>query len=117
MRSHYIGQPIEVEFDTPPRFSKRPHRPDRLIWDGQTHTVVESLEEHVDFGRRGRMASNMQPEHAARAAEHGSWGVGRYFFTVRTSGNRIFEIVYDRAPRDVDDRSGSWFLRLEWLPE
>jgi hypothetical protein len=61
------------------------------------------------------MADNMQPAHAAHAQLRGSWGVGRYAFTVRTAGGRVFEIYYDRAPRDADDRTGNWFLRTEMV--
>jgi hypothetical protein len=85
MDTRFIGEPIAVEFDRQPLFSKRPHCPDRFIWNGETFSVTAVLEQWVDFGRRGRMAQNMQPEHAARAAEKGSWGVGRYFFRVTTS--------------------------------
>ena len=79
MDSSYIGEIITVEFDRPPLFSKRPHCPDRFIWRGEVHAIVEVLSQRVDFGRRGDMARNMQPEHAARAAQRGSRGVGRYF--------------------------------------
>jgi hypothetical protein len=113
MDTRFIGEPITVEFDRQPLFSKRPHCPDRFIWNGETFSVTAVLEQWVDFGRRGRMAQNMQPEHAARAAEKGSWGVGRYFFRVQTSGGRAFEIYYDRAPRGSDHGEGQWFVRLE----
>lgn len=111
--TRYIGEIITVEFDRPPLFSKRPHCPDRFIWRGEAHAVVEVLSQRVDFGRRGRMSMNMQPEHAARAAIHGSWGVGRYYFTVRTAAGRAFELYYDRAPKGSDRPEGSWFLRYE----
>jgi len=111
--THYIGELITVEFDRPPLFSKRPHCPDRFLWRGETHVIVAVLGQRVDFGRRGRMAQNMQPEHAARAAQHGSWGVGRYFFTVRTATGRVFELYYDRAPKGSDRPEGEWFLRYE----
>lgn len=111
--SRYIGQEIIVEFEQEPLWSKKPHCPDRIHWNGQTLPVVELLGEWRDYGRRGRMASNMQPEHAARAAEQGSWGVGRYFFQVRIKDGRMFELYYDRAPKNIDDRQGSWFLRRE----
>jgi hypothetical protein len=32
---------------------------------------------------------------------------------VRTSGGRIFDLYYDRAPKDVDQRKGGWFLDKE----
>ncbi len=111
--THYIGEIVTVEFDRRPLFSKRPHCPDRFLWRGETHAIVEVMAQRVDFGRRGRMAQNMQPEHAARAAERGSWGVGRYFFTVRTAGGRVFELYYDRAPKGSDHPEGEWFLRYE----
>ena len=111
--THYIGETITVEFDRPPLFSKRPHCPDRFLWRGETFAVAEVLSQRVDFGRRGRMSLNMQPEHAARASLHGSWGVGRYFFTVRTTTGRAFQFYYDRAPQGSDHPEGEWFLRYE----
>lgn len=114
-QSRYIGEPITVEFDMPPLFSKRPHCPDRFIWAGKTFHVVEVMGQNTDFSRRGRMADNMQPAHAERAQQTGSWGVGRYVFTVGTTEGRVFEIYYDRAPKSADDRAGHWFLRVEYL--
>jgi hypothetical protein len=113
--SRFIGEAITVAFEKAPLLSKKPHCPDRFTWNEETFPVVELLGEWRDFSRRGRMASNMQPEHAARAAEKGSWGVGRYFFRVRVEGGRVFELYYDRAPKNADDRQGSWFLRRELL--
>ena len=109
----YIGDPITVEFDRTPLFSKRPHCPDRFVWRGETFAVEEVLGQNTSFTRRGRMSQNMQPEHAARAAQHGSWGVGRYSFRVRVAGRRVFDIYYDRAPKDIDHPEGQWFLRAE----
>lgn len=111
--THYIGEIISVEFDRPPLFSKRPHCPDRFIWAGESFEIVELLGQRVDFGRRGRMSMNMQPAHAARAVQRGSWGVGRYYFTVLTAGGRRFEFYYDRAPMGSDHPEGAWFLRYE----
>ena len=111
--SRYIGQEISVEFNEAPLLSKKPPCPDRFLWNGDAFEIVELLGEWRDYGRRGRMASNMQPEHAARAAEHGSWGVGRTFFQVKVENGQMFELYYDRAPKDADDRHGSWFLRRE----
>lgn len=113
--ARFIGELIAVEFDTPPLFSKRPHCPDRFVWRDETFVIVEVLGQDTDFGRRGRMADNMQPAHAAHAQETGSWGVGRYVFRVREAGGRRFEIYYDRAPKSAGDRLGHWFLRLELL--
>lgn len=112
-QTRYIGEPITVEFDKEPLFSKRPHCPDRFIWAGETFHVVEVLGQNTDFDRRGRMADNMQPAYDTRARLVGSWGVGRYTFTVATQEGRTFELYYDRAPKNADDRTGNWFLRVE----
>jgi hypothetical protein len=59
------------------------------------------------------MAQNMTAAHLAVASSRGSWGVGRFTFCVRTEDDRIFELYYDRAPKSVDDRKGSWMLYRE----
>lgn len=56
------------------------------------------------------MSRNMRPAHAARASRDGSWGVGRFYFRVTVHTGQMFEIYYDRAPEDVDNRKGGWFL-------
>jgi len=110
---HFIGKQIEVGFDKPPLAEKKPDPPDRFIWEEKTIQVTETLAVWQDFDRRGRMAFNMRPANAAKAKRRGSWGVGRFYFRVRTSGGQIFDIYYDRAPKDIDDRKGSWFLFRE----
>lgn len=116
----FIGEPIEVAFDQPPMLEKAPPCPNRFVWRGVAYRVIALLQEWHDFTRRGRMARNMQPQHAQRAALRGSWGVGRYYFRVRAvnpetaeSGGQIFELYYDRAPQDSDRRKGSWMLVSE----
>lgn len=116
MKARFIGEPITVEFDKPPQFSKKPDCPARIVWRGEMLVVEEKLEEWQDFRRRGRMAQNMRPERLAIAERRGSWGVGRTYFRVRVVGGRLFEFYYDRAPKDVDNRGGSWFLTQELLP-
>lgn len=71
----------------------------------------------MDFSRHGRMARNMSTEHAAVAERRGSWGVGRYHFHVKITDGRLFHIYYDRAPRDVENRMGEWFLVAEMAEE
>jgi len=110
---HFIGQLVKVEFDKEPTLSKKPGPPDRFLWDGQTFQVIELLSQWHDFGRRGRMARNMRPENAAKARRRGSWGVGRFYFRVKTKGGRIFDLYYDRAPKNAADRLGAWFLDRE----
>lgn len=112
----FIDERIEVQFNQPPVLEKSPPCPDVFTWRGQAYAVAELLNEWRDYGRRGRMAGNMQPEHAMRAAERGSWGVGRFFYRVRTADGLIFDLYYDRAPKGARDRKGAWFLFREMEP-
>ncbi len=111
---HFYDEPIEPLFDSPPALEKTPPCPDGFTWRDETFRVKELLEEWRNFKRRGRMAQNMRPEHAARASTRGSWGVGRFHFRVRVEGGRVFELYYDRAPKDAGDRKGKWFVYSEW---
>lgn len=115
--SHFISEAITVEFDIPPVIEKTPFCPDRFVWRDETYAVADVLSEWQDFRRRGRMASNMRPENLAKAARRGSWGVGRFYFRVRTGSGRVFDIYYDRAPASSDDGGGSWVLYCEWDSE
>jgi hypothetical protein len=119
----FIGEPVQVEFDQPPRFEKRPDCPQRFVWQGETLEIAATLSEWHDYERRGRMAVNMRPSHIATASGRGSWGVGRFYFRVRLESaridadsidpGRIFDLYYDRAPKNADDRKGGWFLLRE----
>lgn len=115
MDARFLSEPIDVEFDEPPLLEKKPGCPDRFLWDGETYHVVELLAEWHDYRRRGRMAKNMRPERLARAARQGSWGVGRDYYRVRTKRGRVFELYFDRSPKDVDRRMGTWVLYRELL--
>ncbi|RIK31377.1 MAG: hypothetical protein DCC56_04105 [Anaerolineae bacterium] len=127
---HFLDQPIEPVFDSPPALEKSPDCPNGFVWDGATYRVIEMLSAWTDFKRRGRMARNMQPEHAAVASNRGSLNVGRYYFRVRVmlssssthvrpavelldEHEQIFDIYYDRAMKNVDDRKGQWFVYRE----
>ena len=118
---HFYDQPIEIIFDTPPALEKSPDPPNGFIWDDKTYRVVEMLSSWSDFKRRGKMARNMRPAHAATASTRGSLNVGRFYFRVRaalsgssTAGQtQVFDIYYDRAMKNVDDRKGQWFLYRE----
>jgi Domain of unknown function (DUF6504) len=110
---HFIGEEVEVHFDHPPVRRKTPNCPDSFTWREQTYRIIEKLSEWSDFSRRGKMARNMQPAHAAVAASCGSLGVGRFFFRVRANSGQVFDIYYDREIRDVDDRLGHWFVYRE----
>jgi hypothetical protein len=109
----FIGEPITVEFDEPPLLQKKPGCPAAFLWDGERYPIVEKLAEWHDYRRRGRMARNMSPAHAAIASQRGSWGVGRDYYRVRTASSRVFDMYYDRAPQDAGDRMGRWFLFRE----
>lgn len=131
---HFLDQPIEPIFDSPPALEKSPECPNGFIWEGKTYRVTEMLSAWTDFKRRGKMARNMQPEHAAVASNRGSLNVGRFYFRVRvavvgsavelpnnqlssssTAGQseQIFDIYYDRAMKNVDDRKGQWVVYRE----
>ncbi|MCC7187924.1 MAG: hypothetical protein IT312_04210 [Anaerolineales bacterium] len=128
---HFLDQPIEPIFDTPPTLEKSPTCPNGFVWEGTTYRVIEMLSAWTDFKRRGKMARNMQPEHAAVASTRGSLNVGRFYFRVRVHAHRvrpavelldeqdeqpheqIFDIYYDRAMKNVDDRKGQWLVYRE----
>lgn len=106
-------EPIDVNFVESPLLEKKPGCPQKFTWRGTTFDIVEILSEWHEYKRRGRMARNMTPGHAAFAERRGSWGVGQDYYRVRTSDGRIFDIYYDRAPKDVNHRKGGWFLYRE----
>lgn len=110
---HFLDHPIEVLFDTPPVREKTPDCPNGFIWNDKTYRVLEMLSAWSDFKRRGKMARNMRPEHATVAASRGSLNVGRFYFRVRVDTNQIFDIYYDRAMKNVDERKGQWLIYRE----
>jgi hypothetical protein len=110
---HFIDEAIMVDFDQPPAMEKTPPCPDGFHWQGRAYRVAEMLAEWSDFTRRGKMARNMRPTHAEVASTRGSWGVGRFFFRVRTDTGQLFDLYYDRAPKDANRRKGEWFLYQE----
>lgn len=109
----FISEPVEAVFEQPPALEKKPGCPDGFTWRGEVYQVVELLAEWQDYQRRGRMARNMRPTHASIAESHGSWGVGQFYYRIRTSQDRFFDLYYDRSPKDVDRRKGSWFIYQE----
>jgi hypothetical protein len=117
---HFISEPITIHFEKPPLHTKKPHCPDRFNWRGEDWIITACLAEWVDYTRRGRMAKNMQPQHAQAASQRGSWGVGRIYFDVqskqessRNQASRLFRLYFDRAPTDASDRTGHWVLLAE----
>ncbi len=114
---HFYDQPIEPIFDVPPAREKTPDCPDGFVWEEKTYRVLEMLSSWSDFARRGKMARNMRPAHAAVAAGRGSLNVGRFYFRVRTDTDQVFDIYYDRAMKNIDDRKGQWFIYREMREE
>jgi hypothetical protein len=110
---HFISAEIDVQFDEAPLLEKKPGCPDRFIWNEKTYQIVDVLNVWHDYGRRGRMARNMRPTHAATAKQRGSWGVGRDYYRVRVDTGQIFDLYYDRAPKNVDEGKGAWYLFRE----
>jgi hypothetical protein len=110
---HFLSEPITVRFDTEPLHPKSPPCPNEFTWRETAYRINRCLAEWSDFTRRGKFARNMQPQHAAVASKRGSWGVGRFFFDVETTGLKRFRLYYDRAPKDAEDRYGHWVLLAE----
>jgi len=109
----FINERIEALFDHPPVLEKKPGCPDGFKWQEQIYKITDRIAEWHDYQRRGRMACNMSPAHAAVAGRRGSWGVGQDYYRVRTDTGQIYDIYYDRAPQDADRRKGEWFIYRE----
>lgn len=114
---HFFDHPIEPLFDTPPAREKSPDCPNGFILEYTTYRIVAMLSSWSDFTRRGKKARNMRPAHAAVASSRGSLNVGRFYFRIRTDSGQVFDIYYDRAMKNVDDRKGQWFLYRELREE
>lgn len=112
----FIQESIQVHFNRPPVLEKKPGCPDGFTWRDTPFTIVSVVSEWHDYRRHGRMARNMKPEHAAVAEHRGSWGVGQDYYRVVTDSERVFDIYFDRAPRDAGHRKGDWFLSQELQP-
>lgn len=110
---HFLDEPIEPLFDTPPAREKSPDCPNGFIWGDRTYRVLEMLSSWTDFTRRGKMARNMRPAHAAVASSRGSLNVGRFYFRVKVETGQVFDLYYDRAMKNVDDRKGQWVVYRE----
>jgi Domain of unknown function (DUF6504) len=114
---HFLDQPVEVFFNSPPVYEKSPPCPDGFVWKDRTYLIVEKLSEWTDFTRRGTASRNMRPSHAEAASGRGSLNVGRFFFRVRVDTGQIFDLTYDRAMKNMDDRKGLWLLYREMKAE
>lgn len=112
----FIDEPVQVEFLNKTGFEKSPGCPDFFIWRGERFQIKKLIAEWQDFTRRGRMARNMRPSHSERASFRGSRGVGRFYFRVQVENDRCFDLYYDRAPKNVDQKKGNWILKGECKP-
>ena len=113
----FISERVEPLFEEGSGFEKRPLCPSGFEWRGHTYRIEECSREWRDYARRGKMAHNMRTSHLESAQKRGSRGVGRYYFRVRIDDGRVFDLYYDRAPRDTQDRKGSWHLLREMARE
>lgn len=109
-----IVEPIEVTFEQEPALEKKPGCPSSFSWREEQFVIVRMLSEWHDYRRKGRMARNMQPQHARAAEAKGSWGVGQDYYLVETEDGRFFVIYFDRSPRSVDERKGAWYVEREY---
>ena len=109
----FISETVDVVFNEPPLLEKKPGCPDGFIWNEQEYQISELLSEWKDFTRRGRMAHSMRPANLRKAARRGSIGVGRFYFRVSVDDGRIFDLYYDRAVDNADQRKGCWILHQE----
>ena len=109
----FINEPIEACYHTPPKLEKKSGCPDWFVWRNEEFMVDELISEWHDYQRKGRMARNMKTTHAATAERRGSWGVGQDYYRIKTDGDQIFDIYYDRSPRSADQRKGEWFVYRE----
>ena len=78
---HFIGEPIEVIFDQPPTYEKKPPCPNDFVWQGQTYRIVEELESWHDYERKGphgnQHATRLMPKPPPDAAR-GAWAVSTF---------------------------------------
>lgn len=109
----FIDEEIEVRFERSPLLTKKPNASDGFMWDGVSFQISEVLSSWFDYRRRGRMAKNMKPANLREANRRGSWGVGRFYFRVQTGDGQVFDLYYDRTPKEVADRAGHWFIWRE----
>ena len=111
--TQFIDESIQVKFKDKPILQKSPSCPHSFLWNSEEFTIIKLISSWQDFSRRGRMARNMSTAHTTTASRRGSWGVGRYYFRILTRSEHIFDLYYDRNPKDSADRMGSWFLLAE----
>jgi hypothetical protein len=113
----FIAEEIDVHFDVAPVITKKPGTPSGFTWQDETFRVAETISRWFTYDRKGRFAKNMQPRNLRAAQRRGSWGVGRFYFRVKTERGSVFDLYYDRASEAAGDRKGHWFLWREMKPK
>jgi hypothetical protein len=113
LRKKFIDEPIQIYFDQPQLYEKTPNCPTGFTWRGQLYQPLEMLSTWHDFRQHTEIKNNNKSELVKQSLPSGSWGVGKFYFIVRTQDNRLFEIYFDRNPQNVIDRKGHWFLLAE----
>ncbi len=111
----FIGERIEAIYKLEQVRTKNPGCPDAIRWRSTEYTITKIINQWTDFSRKGNMQRNMSEAHHSRAEIKGSWGVGKVFFRVQVHTGQDFEIYFDRAPQNVLDRGGGWFLLQEHI--
>ncbi len=111
---HFIGERIDAIFNEEQIRTKNPGCPDAFRWRSAEYRIIKVLKQWTDFSRKGNMQRNMSEAHHSRAEIKGSWGFGKILFSVEVHTRQIFEIYFDRAPQNVLDRGGGWFLLQEY---
>lgn len=107
----FISAEIEVVFKVEPLLKKRTGPPDAFAWEGQQFPIVAVLAEWHDYDKR-RERDTTRRSQTQLTRKHGSWGLGRDFYRVRTENGRVFDLYYDRSPKGADD-IGRWVLYKE----
>lgn len=109
--ARFISAMIQVYFKVQPVLVKRTGPPDAFSWDGQRFDIVAVLAEWHDYDKR-RERDTTRRSQGQLTRKHGSWGLGRDFYRVRTEDGRVFDLYYDRSPMGADD-IGRWVLYRE----
>lgn len=115
-RQVFIGQEIRVGYRNDQIAQKSPACPDYFIWEEKSFAIAQLEQEWKDFSRKGSAGRNMRPAHLDRAQTRGSWGVGRFYFRVRTECGRVFFYILTAPRRPVKTARGSGSCTLN-MPE
>lgn len=108
----FISAEIEAEFNEQPTLKKRAGVPDAFVWQGERFEVAELLSEWHDYDKKRREVGETRRSQTQLDRQHGSWGTGRDYYRVRTTSDRIFELYYDRRPKNRQV-IGVWILYRE----